>query len=196
MPHPSQVQREDIVARASAMIETEGVEALSLARLAQAVGIKAPSLYHHFENKTALLRAVNLMTLEQLTSAISQSEAQAMGNAQARLMAICQHYRAHAQAHPALYQLAFSAEARPEASALLALAQPMQMIIADLSSAAQAVRALRGLWALIHGFVQLEIGGNFQRGGDLDADFEASIAAYLAGIIPAARKPHPLTPST
>jgi hypothetical protein len=42
--------------------------------------------------------------------------------------------------------------------------------------------ALRGLWALAHGFVALELTGKFQRGGDLSVDFDHSIRAYVRGL--------------
>jgi len=45
-----------------------------------------------------------------------------------------------------------------------------------------ALPALRGGWALVHGFVMLEISGQFRRGGDLDAAFAHAVAAYIRGL--------------
>ncbi len=52
------LHRDAIVAAAREMIIAGGVEALSLRRLARRLGVTAPALYSHVENKQALIRAV------------------------------------------------------------------------------------------------------------------------------------------
>ncbi len=47
-----------IVELALAIIDTEGLEALNMRRLASAAGVKPMSLYHHYSNKEAILLAV------------------------------------------------------------------------------------------------------------------------------------------
>ena len=47
-----------IVAAAMALLNEQGFEGVSLRRLAQRLGISAPSLYWHFADKSALLAAV------------------------------------------------------------------------------------------------------------------------------------------
>ncbi|MCX6372510.1 MAG: TetR/AcrR family transcriptional regulator [Actinobacteria bacterium] len=47
-----------IVELALELIDTEGLPALNMRRLATAAGVKPMSLYHHFPNKEAILRAV------------------------------------------------------------------------------------------------------------------------------------------
>jgi AcrR family transcriptional regulator len=47
------------------IIDDEGLDALSLERLAQELGVRAPSLYHHFRDKNAILAEVaRLIVLE------------------------------------------------------------------------------------------------------------------------------------
>jgi len=47
------------------IIDAEGLEALSLERLAKEIGVRAPSLYHHFTDKAEILAWVaRLVTLE------------------------------------------------------------------------------------------------------------------------------------
>lgn len=48
----------DILAAALHIVDTEGVDALSMRRLARDLGIEAMSLYHHFANKDAILAGV------------------------------------------------------------------------------------------------------------------------------------------
>src|ERR1044072_1637250 len=47
------------------IIDAEGLDALSLERLAKEIGVRAPSLYHHFADKAAILaRGGRLLALE------------------------------------------------------------------------------------------------------------------------------------
>ncbi|GAB2857897.1 hypothetical protein GCM10022221_66890 [Actinocorallia aurea] len=61
MPRPRQplISRTGAVAAAIEIIDTEGLDALSLPRLARHLNVRAPSLYHHFADKSAILAAVS-----------------------------------------------------------------------------------------------------------------------------------------
>jgi AcrR family transcriptional regulator len=184
MPYPAQTDYATIVATAHHLIEQEGVEQLSLAQLAAACGIKAPSLYRHIPNKAALLRAVNSSTINELFTALAAAQHVAPSDPQAQLGAILHGYRAFALAHPQTYSLAFATSdpiERPEAQTLEPMVLPIQAIMAQISGAERSLPALRGALALVHGFVSLEMKGQFQRGGDLDEAFAAAIHAYLQG---------------
>lgn len=184
MPYPSQINRDTLILKAIEMVEVEGYEALSLAKLAGALGIKAPSLYNHVKSKTELLREINLYTMACLTTAMQEAAERADGDAAARVYALAVGYRIYAHAHPVLYDLAFTATVpglHPEVAALEALALPLQDVMAALVGEDDALPALRGAWALLHGYVMLELTQNFRRGGDLDVVFDRVVRAYLAG---------------
>lgn len=57
-PNKSDAARERIVTAALALIDAEGMEALSMRRLARELGIRGPTLYHYFADKSALLDGV------------------------------------------------------------------------------------------------------------------------------------------
>ena len=59
MPRPSAADetRTRIVDAALALLDAEGLDALSTRRLARDLGIRGPTLYHYFANKRALLDA-------------------------------------------------------------------------------------------------------------------------------------------
>ncbi|MGI5216127.1 TetR/AcrR family transcriptional regulator [Plantactinospora sp. CA-290183] len=64
-PSPALLSRERIVAAATALIDADGLEALSTRRLAAALGVRGPSLYNHFGTKDEILDAVaNAITAE------------------------------------------------------------------------------------------------------------------------------------
>lgn len=184
MPYPTQIDPAATVELARQLIEREGYEAVSLNRLATALNVKAPSLYRHFASKADLIRAVNLLTNTDLIAALHAAFGQAGGSVIERLDAMAAAYRAFALTHPRTYMLAFSAlneDMRIDPQAAEALAIPLQQVLAELVGAERSLPALRGLWALLHGFVSLEIDGQFRRSGDLDAAFAQSVHAYLAG---------------
>lgn len=183
MPYPAQISADSVLDTARALLEAEGYEALSLHRLAAALNVKAPSLYRYFDGKAALLRAINEQLSRELVDAM-HAAADTAGDSETRLRAMFRAYRSFALAHPIGYGLAFSnmiPDQRIDPAIGESLALPLQAIMAELSGEARSLDALRGAWALVHGFVTLELSGQFQRGGSLDEAFEASIAAYVRG---------------
>jgi AcrR family transcriptional regulator len=169
------------------MLARDGYDGLSLTKLAAALQIKAPSLYNHFASKAALMQAVNALTARALTAAVAQALTTQPGDADlkasGRVMANA--YRGYALANPVAYRLAFappSMDEQPDPAQLAALAIPLQAIIAQAVGEERSLMALRGLWALVHGYVMLEMYGQFQRGGSLEATFQHVVDAYLAGI--------------
>lgn len=60
MPRPTKplILRDAVVEASLRIIDMEGLEAFSLPRLARELNVQAPSLYHHFEDKAEILRAV------------------------------------------------------------------------------------------------------------------------------------------
>ncbi len=184
MPYPSQVNAESIIEKARQLIEAEGVDQLSLATLAAALSIKAPSLYRYFSSKAELIRAVNTATLTTLIETLMRAIDAADATPHNQLMALAKAYRAYAHTHPAAYMLAYSGAdpaLQPDASYAESLALPLQHLIAQISGEEQSLSALRGALAIIHGFTALEINGQFRRGGNLDQAFEMVVDAYLRG---------------
>ena len=181
-PYPAQVNRETVIDKARELIEADGLDQLSLGNLAAALGIKAPSLYKHVAGKTELLRAVNTVTTQRLVAALRTAATD--DDPEKRFLEIARVYRDFAHTYPHTYALAFTntlPEIRPDAQQLEQLALPLQAMIAAISGPNESLAALRGVWALIHGFVMLELSGQFQRGGDLPAAFIQAVRAYLRG---------------
>jgi AcrR family transcriptional regulator len=185
MPYPGQVEPAQIVEQARAMIEAEGAEALSLHKLATALGVKAPSLYRHVGHKAELLRAVNAGTVTQLLAALHDVDSQRTTPPQAQLLAIFQAFRRFAHAYPQSYQLLFTAQpgaTRPDEGWLVEMVLPLQALVAQIVGEAKSLSALRGALALAHGFVLLELNQQLQRGGDLEEAYGQAITVYLRGL--------------
>lgn len=189
MPYPSQIDPPTAVAQARDLIERDGYDAVSLSQLATVLGVKAPSLYRHFASKADLIRAVNTQTQAELVAALLNVRQSDALPPLERLLVMAQVYRAYAHAHPRAYMLAMGTastdeQLAPQTAELLAL--PLQAVVAQLVGDADAHLSLRGLWALLHGFVSLEINGQFRRSGDLNTAFDDAMRRYLTAWLPPA----------
>jgi AcrR family transcriptional regulator len=60
--HP--LSRAEILDTALRIVDEEGVDALSMRRLARELGVEAMTLYHHFPNKEAILDGVIMLALQ------------------------------------------------------------------------------------------------------------------------------------
>jgi AcrR family transcriptional regulator len=184
MPYPTQIDRETIITQARDLIAAEGIEALSLSKLAASLNVKAPSLYRHVDSKTSLLRDVNLLTAQKLFLALDEGLAQTGHEPEEKLTAVLNAYRTFAHANPHTYLLAMTNNEdahRPDENALEQLAIPIQEIMSQISGPEKSLAALRGALALVHGFVMLELNAQLRRSGDLDEAFHEAVRAYLRG---------------
>ena len=179
-PYPAQVNREAIVDRARDIIESEGLDRLTLQHLATALGIQAPSLYRHVGSKNELLRAVNEITITRLIETVL-AVADPQSPPRERVLHMAHAYRQFAQRFPATYNLAFSnvPDIRLDPAALEAMVLPVEALLGELAGSDDSLTALRSLLSLLHGFVTLELSGQFQRGGDLSAAFTQSVEVFV-----------------
>ncbi|NQU29174.1 MAG: TetR/AcrR family transcriptional regulator [Anaerolineae bacterium] len=182
MPYPSLIDRDRIVETARELIETQGIDAVTLRVVADALGVKAPSLYRHVKHKNAMLLAVNEVTLRELI-AVMMDAVDSPAPLVARLVTVATAYRDYAHAHPVCYELAMSSnpEIKPAQDVQVQMVLPLQALFAQLTDGADSLAALRGAYAFLHGWVSLEINQQLRRGGDLGSHFEQSFRAYLAG---------------
>ena len=184
MPYPVQTDRQTIIETAATLIEQDSVENLSLGKLASQLGIKAPSLYRHIANKEALLFAVIELTYLRLFAAYDIALKSASDDPLDQIIRLSQAHRTFAHANPNTYMLAYTIPdpVFPDnPDMLLERAISIQEIMRQISGEENSLTALRGVLALIHGFVSLELNGQFRRGGDLAETFDAIVQAYLRG---------------
>ena len=157
-----------IVAAARRILEAEGRDALTMRRLGAEVGIRAPSLYKHFPDKSSVEIALIEIGFENMAQALESAAGQA-----GSLSALATAYRAWALEHPHLYRLLTSGSLprerlRPGVEARAAA--PIQAVAGDTDRA-------RACWAFAHGMVILELDGRFPPGADLDAAWAAGLSA-------------------
>src|SRR5512146_1118315 len=167
-----------ILRAAEEIADREGLERLSLARLAERLGVRPPSLYNHVAGLDDVRRGLALEGARALAGRLARA---AVGKSGAEgVRAIGEAYRAFAREHPGLYAALQRAPA-PDDTALIAAAAD---IIAILRAALEPwgldetalVHAIRTLRSLAHGFVSLEAAGGFGMPYDLQESYEYALA--------------------
>jgi TetR/AcrR family transcriptional regulator, tetracycline repressor protein len=59
------IDREEAIAKALELIDSDGIEAFSIRKLGAALGVNGTSLYHHFKDKDEILRGVQRLIMRQ-----------------------------------------------------------------------------------------------------------------------------------
>ena len=184
MPPKKQVDAQRILEVSIALADAHGLEAVTLASVAEQLGIRVPSLYNHVEGLPGLRRALALWGLRQLTDQVRRA---AVGKAgEAAILSVAQAYRAFAHTHPGVYPGTLRAASPEEAEGAQAgqgLLEVGQAVVAGYAlSEEDALHAVRGLRSVLHGFVALELVGGFGMPLDRDESFRRLIAAFTQGL--------------
>lgn len=185
MPKRRWLNRELVIERAAEMVDEAGSgTAVSLAALAQALEIRTPSLYNHIANLEDLQYGLAVYGLRHLLEELRQAAQGLVG--QEAIMAIATAYRQFAHEHPGLYPLTIRAP-EPEEAELVALSQELvQLLLLIMSSLRlqgdDAIHAIRGLRAILHGFTSLEAAGGYKMTLDQEESFRRLVTVYLDGL--------------
>ncbi len=169
---------------AAAIADADGLGAVRLARVAQVLGVRAPSLYNHVEGLPGLLRLLTLRSIGELTDAIRDAAVGRSGPD--ALRAVGHAYRAYAQAHPGRYASTVRAPDPDDAALSAAAARGVEVLTAvvaawgfDDDAALHRVRVVR---AALHGFITIEADGGFGLPLDLGESFELVLDTLVAGL--------------
>jgi AcrR family transcriptional regulator len=175
---------ERVVAVAAGIADAEGLEAVTLARVAADLAVKSPSLYNHVAGRAGLLRGVALAGLHDLAATLREA---AIGRAGAdALLATAEAYRRYVKEHPGRYaagavRAPAAGDAEHHAAATAVLDVMSGVLRAWSLSDEETIHALRGFRAAVHGFATLEVAGGFAIDVDVDASFARLVAALGAG---------------
>jgi AcrR family transcriptional regulator len=185
-----------VVKTAAELADREGLEALTLNRLAEILGVQSPSLYNHIQGLPGLRR--ELTRLNALVLAERLGEA-AIGKSGAEgLIAVAQVFRAYIHEHPGLYLASLGAAQNqttvdPELQA--AEERAVRVVLAIVASfglsGEDALHAVRGLRSAVHGFASLEVAGGFGLPLDCDESFRRLLEMLIRGFQLAAVQGNP-----
>ena len=178
--------RRALIEQALRVIETTGVEALTLRSVGAALGVSRTALYRHFADKEALLAAVAREGFRLLRQALVDAWEQ-NGRGTAGFEAMGGAYLQFAIDHPSHYRVMFGrfVESRERDAALeveseaafTALVEALTAMQRDgLARADDPVLQARFVWSVTHGIAMLVIDGQL-RSCDDDA---AALNRYAA----------------
>ena len=187
MPPKAGLNREAVVQAAADLANTEGLQALTLGRLAERLGIRTPSLYNHVEGLPGLLRDLELLNARSLADRLGRAAIGKSGAA--ALLAIAHAYRAYIKECPGLYLASLRVsgnQADPDARLSQVEGQMVETVLAALASfglqSEAGLHAVRALRSLVHGFTTLEIAGGFGLPLDCDESFDLMLQMMVRSL--------------
>jgi AcrR family transcriptional regulator len=183
LPTPARTSIDAIVAAGRAILDTDGLDGLTMARVAAAVGVRPPSLYKRVRDRRDLIRLIANEVAGELT--VELEAVVTHGNPRTDLKAIAIAFRAWALAHPEAYHLLFDRlpegeRVDPEVNARSAAA--LLRTAGALAGEAHALEAARTVVAWANGFLNMELAGAFRLGGDVDTAFLYGVDRLTAAI--------------
>jgi AcrR family transcriptional regulator len=165
----------EIVEIALELLEEDGADGLSMRRLGERIGIRAPSIYKHLADKQELEAAIISVGFERQADAFET----AMEAASDPLDALARAYRAFANRHPHLYRLMTERELHRELLTPGVEARAGRTVYAAVGRDTDLARAV---WAFAHGMTILELDRRFPADADLDAAWSRGIRAFAGGV--------------
>ena len=189
MPAHSQTSTAAIVAAGRRLLEDQGKEALTMRGVADAVGVRPPSLYKRVRGRSDLVRLILEDVANELTSALN--EAAGSGDPVADVRAMAAAYRAFAHANPVAYALMYAPQAVPGATAQSvpgATARSVRSssrflgIVTELAGPRDALPAARTIVAWANGFIAMELAGAFMLGGDVEQAWDFGLDRVVTAV--------------
>ena len=178
---------------AETLIQEAGIEALSLRRLAEQVGVSRSAPYHHFRDKHELLCALAARGFSQLESLIEQAQLESEGDLETGLRRFVRAYLRFATEHPDTYDLMFGRtiwqSSRPTEElrdvafrSFRRYAERIGSLTArvNLPAGSNPLRLAQASWATLHGLCRLLIDGIYVNRRDMEEVSEEAVRLMLA----------------
>ena len=173
-----------VVDVAAGIADAEGLEAVTLVRVASDLGVRAPSLYNHVDGRSDLLRAIAVLAVRELATALREA---AVGRSGPEALTAAAHaYRAYARAHPGRYAATVAAPTAGDEEHRAAASEAVDVVLAVMRAwdleGDDAIHAVRAFRSAVHGFVAIEAADGFGLAVDVDASFERLVATLAGGL--------------
>lgn len=182
----------DAVTKAAlGIVDEEGPEALTLARVAAVTGVATPSLYKHVDGLPLLRKLVAIEAIRELSGRLSEAVRGRSGGKALRALMLA--YRDYALERPNRYQI-IPQKLRQDSELVAAADEVLHAIIAALREyeldGPRLVHAARSVRAAAHGFTTLQATGGFQLAEDVDESYGILIDMIIDGVARFAAAPH------
>ena len=182
------LNRAAVVEAAVTLVDEEGAgERELLARLAERLGVRKPSLYNHVSGIGDLRRELALAGLRELGRSLSRAAVGKGG--EEGLLALAEAYRLFVKERPGLYGAtvrSYRLYAADDPGLGAAAGEALEPVLAVLDSLGvreeEAIHAARGLRSVAHGFATLEEAGGFGMDVDQDESFRRLVRTFADGL--------------
>jgi AcrR family transcriptional regulator len=175
---------EAVVDAAARLADAEGLQAVTLARLAADLGVRPPSLYAHVVGLDDLHRRLATRAARELGAELQEAAAGRAGTD--ALRAVANSYRAYSTAHPGTYAALQPAPDPDDHEATAAASRVVGVVLAVLRGydleGDDAIHATRIVRSALHGFVTVRDAGGFELSLDLDETFERLVHMLDRGL--------------
>lgn len=173
-----------VVDDACVLADEVGLAKLTLAALADRLGVRQPSLYKHIDGMPGLQRAISIQAKNELAAALSQAS---VGKAREEaVQALADAYRAWALQYPGRYAATVPAPPPGDDEDIEASGRVLKTILDILAGFGldyeESIHAHRALRSAMHGFVSLELGGGFGIPLDVATSYRYLIEDYCQGL--------------
>jgi len=166
-----------VVEEAERIADEVGLSHLTLAALAERLGVRQPSLYKHVDGLDAVRRSIAIRAKTELADILARAAVGRSGGD--AITSMSSAYRTWALDHPGRYAAAQRPSAPADAEATTADAAVVQIVLDVLSGYElrddDAIDAARAMRSALHGFVTLEMGGGFGLPVSIDRSFDRLI---------------------
>lgn len=180
----AQIDTELVVKTAGVIADEEGLDAVTLTRVAKELGISQPALYRHLEGYDDLVRLLSLEGRTLLEERL-RSAAVGMSGVDA-IRAMGAAWRSAVRDRPGLLAATdrYPCADDPELEAAVeAIVETLRLAITSYNlSPDDQVHAARALRSAFHGFAHLEAGDGHPRPHDLEDTFEHIVTILNLGI--------------
>jgi AcrR family transcriptional regulator len=178
------LDHETVVQVAAALVDAGSSAPLTLAAVADRLGVRVPSLYNHIGSLHSLQRDVALQGSRDLARALTQA---VIGRSRDEaVFALAAAYRAYVAAHCGVYELLVRtvwANHEPDPPLDAVSAELLGIALAVLAGygldGEEALHAVRSLRSVLHGFASLEALGNFGLPLSVDESFNHLLRCFV-----------------
>ncbi len=186
-PEQSEQIRQDIIAEALELFGEDGIDQLSLRRLAERMGIAHTKIYSYFKNKDELLDSLlneMLLILHEFLEQADNRRAKPVKRLRLAARALLEF----AMDHPDYYTFMFALPIRETNSRGLSTRHTVFNHVVDIAEIAHEEgsiniepRTLTNLsWAMLHGLITLELNDQLKEGRTLDELADAAMDILFA----------------
>lgn len=187
-----------VIVAAAELADAEGLDRLTLTRVAEVLGVRQPALYRHVEGYEDLLRSLSLRGREILAQRLADAAVGLSGDD--AVAAVGHAWRRMVRDHPGLYaatdRYPCAGDVELEAAVERVLGVLGQVLRGYDLTDADRVHAARTLRSAFHGFSHLESGDGHPLPHDPEDTFDHLVQLLCAGVHRLARDAAAAAPTT